>query len=211
MQVELDYDLTEEIKKYIWRTHSQWGSEFHRSDLVYCELKPYCRLTGISARPRPRVVENWVVGEIGHILIQKAFKLVEVEREFEGAQVHYDVIFKSLPLEIKTSVLSILNQSHIPREYLDQIAYGLVFSNSTEGLLLTLDIVDKILLVWRVKLTHEELEYYKSSFIKRKERILTAVAESNPYLLEPKRDECDLCVYAYQNGCPWYTKQESKQ
>jgi len=202
MKIELDYAFTQEVREKIWQTREKWGKEFHRSDLVYCPLKAYCRLRGIEAKPRAKVVENWIVGEIAHRLVQRAFELVEVEKEFQGAQVHFDIIHRGLPLEVKTTITSILNKEHIPQEYLDQLIYGLVFNQSKEGLLMTFDIVNKVLLVWRIRISNRELEEYTRKFISQRRRILEAAKKGDPSMLEPKWNECKTCPYNYEGGCP---------
>lgn len=209
VEVQLDYELTEEVRSRIWRSREKWGKEFHRTDLVYCKLKPYCRLTGVEARVKREVVESWLIGEIGHQLIQRAFKLTEVKREFQGAQVHYDVILPGEGgriMEVKTSTLNILNASQIPKEYLEQCVYGMVFSQHREALLLTLDLNSKLLLVWRISIAKEELEEWTERFIKQKNSIIEAVEKGDPGSLTPKYEECVTCMYGYSGGCPKFRK-----
>jgi hypothetical protein len=206
LEVTLDYEATEEIRKKIWKVRESWGKEFHRSDLVYCELKPYCRLTGIEAKPTVKAVENWVIGEIGHIVIQRAFDAVEVEKKLDGVEVHHDVEYEGVPLEIKTTTLRILNPTHLPQEYLDQLAFGLVFEQVREGKLLTLDLVTKTLLVWKVRLSTRELEEYTRRFMRQYRKIMDAVKRRDPSILKPKYEECEYCPYCYPGGCPYFRK-----
>ena len=205
MEIELDYELTEKIRHLVWRYQDKWGKELHRTDMVYCPVKAYCRLKGIKPKPKGRSLENWIIGEIGHALIQRAFENVEVEKEYEGVVMHYDVVWDNMPMEIKTTVTGILHAAQIPDEYLEQLTYGLVMSGDKEGLLLTFDLLNKLILVWRIKLSDDELEKARRRFIKRKNLILEAVKRNDPSILQPYYEECSNCPYAYKpDGCPCY-------
>ena len=202
MKIELDYSLTEELRSLIWRRRETWGKEFHRSDAVYCPLKAYCRMTGIEARPREQVVERWIIGELAHMIIERAFKQTEVEVLFNGSSAHIDVLYIDSPLEIKTSTLSIMNSVQLPEAWLKQLLYGMVFVNKREGILLTLDVVNKVLLAWKVRVSKKELVAASKEFRQKKRAILEAVKTGNWKLLKPKLEECSSCPYNYEGGCP---------
>jgi len=206
MKIELDYESTEKLRSRIWRHRDTWGKELHRSDLVYCPLKAYCRLTGVEAKPREKTVEAWIVGTAIHEVIQRAFKEKEIKVSNGVIEAHLDTRYRRCPLEIKTTTLSILRPSEIPDEYIQQLIFGMVLEGKRTGYLLTLDIVNKTMLVWKVKLTTTEWEEWRDRMIVRRSKILEAVERRDPSMLEPKISECPDCPYNYRGGCPLATE-----
>jgi len=202
VKIELDYESTEKLRSRIWRYRDTWGKELHRSDLVYCPLKAYCRLTGIEAKPREKVVESWIVGTAIHEVIQRAFKEKEIKVSNGVIEAHLDTRYRGCPLEIKTTVLTISRPSEIPDEYIQQLIYGMILEGKRTGYLLTLDIVNKTILVWKVRLTTTEWEDWRDRMIVERSKILEAVQSRNPFILKPQIGECSTCPYCYPDGCP---------
>jgi len=201
VKVELDYVLTEELREKIWKNVSTWGRELHRSDCIQCPLKAYNRLTGLESRPSMHAVENWVIGKAIHDVIEGAFDLTEVEMSVMDAVVHFDVMYGSVPLEIKTTVYPMFTPAQLRREYIDQLGYGMVFTGGTHGNLLTLDLLNKMLLAWSVDFTAQEVQDYSRRFVDLITGVKEAVNRGSPNLLKPRYEECQFCEYNYVGGC----------
>jgi hypothetical protein len=206
MDIKINYKKTQELKDLLWNPESTWGTELHRSDPVYCHIKAYCRLVGIKPRIEERTVASWVIGTSLHRIVQDHFPpdRIEVNTPRRGIEVHTDVMWDK-PAEIKTTRMSIKHAQDIPREYIDQIRYGTVFHGGSHVYLITLDIVNRTLLVWDVLLDTAEMKDAEDEFDETIAAILYAVQHRDPSILEVVEEECSDCQYNYSpGGCPIY-------
>jgi len=203
MKIELDYEMQIKIREQLWAHEKEkWGHELHRTDIIYCPLKAYCRLTDVPPKYTDELLSKLIVGEVAHVLIERAFPLSEVHERHEGCEVHYDFIFDTCPVEIKTTTATILNKHQIPKEWIDQLVLGLALRGTPTGYLLIFSLMTKVISVWKIELTEKELEQRRAMFIRQVKLLRQAVEERKPELLEPKKIECKSCIYNYAGGCP---------
>jgi len=203
MKITRDYVMTQEIKAKLWSSNiEQWGKELHRTDFVTCPLKAYCRLTDVRPQYSDELLSKLIVGQVAHTLIQRAFSLSEVHEQYEGCEVHYDIIFEMSPVEVKTTTTTIFSKYQIPEEWIDQLVLGLALRGTPTGYLLIFSLMSKVISVWKIELTEEELEQRRAMFIRQVQLLRQAVKERKPELLEPKTIECKSCIYNYEGGCP---------
>jgi len=194
LKLKINYEKTNELREVIWGHGSSWGEEPHRSDAVFCPVKAYNRMIGMESIAKPKTVEIWVIGEALHNIVQSKFELTEMLRERKGTEVHIDIMWDK-PAELKTTRMSIIKDVQMPREYIDQSRYGLVFLGELEGYLITLDIVNAVFLVWDIALTKEELKEAEDEYDEIMGLIYYAVNVRNPLVLTPRREECKDCTY----------------
>lgn len=217
MKVSLNLEKTQRLKKIVYQQRSQWGTEPHRTDAVSCPVKAYCRMTGMVGLPHTKVVENWIVGEVLHQIVQNAFpkENTEVTRTRDdifvmdqNPAVHFDLVWDDVFTELKSTTLSMLTKEDILPEYLEQLRFGFIFNDATLQNLVTFDIVNKVMLVWDVEIEESERKKADVDYQIRMSLIEFAVENKNPHVLEPHKNECRWCQYNYKasdGGCPYIT------
>jgi len=197
MKIKINYSKTKELRRLLWSPPELgWGNEFHRSDMILCPLRGYYRLTGIPPKPPEKLVAYGIVGTTLHNIIESKFP--NAERDIQWCNIHntIDVVWDKYT-EIKTTRMSILNPSDIPRVYKEQILSGMVATKEFSWYLITLDIVNMNLLVWDVIAKSKEVNDFKYELLARRDCLSAAVLSRNPTWLTPHLNECGLCPYKY--------------
>lgn len=199
--MQLNYEKTVELRSKIWNAQSWFKPGIReRSDLIYCPFKPYNRDHGVKSDPPTRAIPYWVIGEALHVIIQRAFKLTEINKPWSGINVRHDIMWDR-PAEIKTTRQTLLKPSHIPEYYLKQIEVGMLSTNRNDFYLITLDMRNNMLLVWDVfgknQILARRSRYYKT----RLNTLERMIATKDMSLLEPHIPECEWCEYMHT--CPY--------
>jgi hypothetical protein len=206
----INYDKTKELREIIWQKNYKERTMIQRTDLVHCLLKVFCRDMGVKPKPAARSVEAWIVGDMGHLIIEGPFERKEEEiwgpDELSDIPAHIDFMWGDDNAEIKTTVHNVYLPSHI-EGYMEDIVSGFLFNRKTKGVLVTLNLIDKMLLVWDIKITKEAAAELLAKLNSRKELIRQAVKSKSFDMLEPKTEECPYCSYNYitdeEVGCPY--------
>lgn len=172
--------------------------EYERSDLVYCPVKAYARLHDVPMDVSMRTVASWVIGESLHMIMQQAFKITELKQQImPNVNVRWDVLWDKFT-EIKTTTLPMFRPSHLLPNYLRQLEFGLAFMDKSESYLISLDIINKVLLVWDVKFKRSYLDRKREDYKAGFEILQEANRLNNPLMLTPRTEECPWC--------PWFER-----
>ena len=204
MEITLDREKTQIISEIIHSYPDEERNELHLTDAVYCPMKAYNRLTGMKPRVKGKVAAYFIIGKALHNIIEEKFDLFEVEfiDTVTDAQAHIDILWEELPIEVKTTRVSIRKAEDLYPHWKEQIAYELVYTGKLEGWILVLDIVRARPTVWKVKMDKEELEGWRRIFLERMKVLKEAIEKRDPSKLTPIDWECKNCVYNYEGGCP---------
>jgi len=200
-RIRINYKKTDELCRKLWKYYMLFTKDnYERSDLIYCPLKAYNRMTNVPIRKLPnKAIATFLVGQTLHVLIQNAFPKIEVKEELMPNLIARVDIMWDKPTEIKTTTMSMYTKEHIPMSYIEQLAAVLAFRGENSGYLITLDILNKTLLVWDVAFKQKQLNEFKRILEDRYQRLQKAVQEKSFSGLTPKVLECDACLYGIEN------------
>lgn len=213
MRIDYNPEMTKVFSERILRDHYErttLGREgWHRSDAISCPLQAYWRITGeVKGSFRVRDVGIFLVGEMGHVLLERGFDYQEKIVDFYGIKVTVDAIHGKYPVEIKTTRMNICRKENLPREWVEQLSIAISVMGAPKGYLMVLNIVTLQFRVWEFKyFTEKERELFRKVFLNQILAIADAVDKRNPKLLKPKYKDCKFCYYRpYETnkGCPFF-------
>jgi len=200
MKIDIDLKKTAQISNIVHTPNIQTRNEYHLSDGVYCELLPYCRLTGLESLPTRRTAAFWNIGKAMHNIMEKNFEISEKEFTFGGAVCHIDVLFESEPIEFKTTRKTVKTKEDFADTWIKQLALECVFANSKVGWLCILEIIPALITVWKFEFSYDDLAKYGGAYLDFLERCKKAIKDKNPYLLVPLSWFSKGCTYV--ESCP---------
>ena len=174
-----------------------WGKELHRDDLIYCPRKAYYRIKGYTPKLDYQTLLTFLVGKAVHDVIEEALGYAEIKLQYEGVHASIDSLYRGCPLEIKTTTKAIFNPYEIPKEWIEQLDYGILFTGKHTGYLLLFDLLTKTIVLWRRRLTDSQLKELRRTLIKKRNLILKAVEVDDVDMLEKHPEECSTCGYKY--------------
>jgi len=220
MKIELDLVKTKEFNDLYHSIEEKGRKELHLTDGLYCPLKAFCRIRGLTAIWTRKTQARFNIGNDLHGEFELPFKHKEVEVKFGPSIGHPDVVLRSAklptgdegrnedwdmiegPLEFKHTTLVIHSISDIPFYWIDQVQLECIYTKTTHGWLAILELVSGCGKVWRINFTNKELVEAGDHHLAFMDMIGTAVTLNKPEILSPIRKECSSCQYNHEQGCP---------
>jgi CRISPR/Cas system-associated exonuclease Cas4 (RecB family) len=229
MEIFYDSEYAEKLTRLVYQKFMEGNedrNEIHMSDLCYCPMKVWNRLSGIEPLPfSDRSVGFMMIGQVGQEIIQNVFpeSWAEYEPDPELSS-HIDVFVQEddepdFPLEIKFSRRSVYRGADIPEPWLLQCTGYMALTESLVGRFAVFNVMDAKINCFKVVLSPLELEVRKDNIDKFKALIRKAVDEKDPYLLDINIGECKYCDYRdtrtrnkydVGRGCPRYKGRTTK-
>lgn len=170
--------------------------EIHVSDIVYCLKKAYYRRKGLKGVETKESLMIKSIGK-GHHHAYEVLKgyLKETEVKRYGVVGHVDMM-GDVPVELKTTRKKISSFLDIPENYLRQIAYYCIMTDTTQAYLIYIYITRPDVKVFKLDYTHV-LERYRSEFFGRLNRLKEAIENDDPKILIGTNYEweCQNCPF----------------
>jgi translation elongation factor EF-G len=215
MRIELDLVKTRELNDIYHSIEEKGRKELHLTDGLYCPLKAFCRIKGLTAVWTRKTQARFNIGNDLHGEFELPFEHHEVEVRFGPSTGHPDVVIKQVPntesgtdslwdgpLEFKHTTLVIPSIGDIPLTWIEQVKLECVYTKTLHGWLAILELISGCGKVWKISFTTEDIEDAGDYHLACIDMINAAVNQNTPEILEPVRRECSSCQYNHERGCP---------
>jgi translation elongation factor EF-G len=215
MRIELDLVKTRELNEIYHSIEEKGRKELHLTDGLYCPLKAFCRIKGLTAIWTRRTQARFNIGNDLHGEFELPFEHHEVEVKFGPSVGHPDVVIKRRkalqsfmeeivdgPLEFKHTTLVIPSFEDIPLTWIEQVKLECVYTKTRQGWLAILELISGCGKVWNIHFTIKDIEDAGDYHLACMDTINAALNQNAPEILEPVRRECPSCQYNHDQGCP---------
>ena len=191
-------------KEEIHRT----GSEIHVSDLCGCEVKAYCRITGVEQKKTKQLIGLMVFGIISEFVLAETYPKEERQNlatlpfltEEENIYGHID-IFEDMkcPMEVKGSRQRIFKATDIPKIWQEQLMSYMALKGAIVGWLIIINFFSTQIMAFCFEMKGDETMEWIMTLNNRARRIRKAVKSKDPSGLEI-RGKYGQCYY--KTNCP---------
>jgi len=210
MLIYYDSEYVQELEEKLYAKFMEEiedRTKVHLSDLCHCQVKAWCRLTGIvESPPDSRGIGIMMIGMVGQTLFQQLYPPEWTEYvpdlnlpEDMQLPAHLDIFVqepeKTFPVEIKWSRRNVTRGSDVGKSWLMQITGYMARTNSKDGKLVIFNIMAGKIHAFKLIMTDDELEQRREELEADKANILEAVEQNNPNSLIVWENECKYCNY----------------
>jgi hypothetical protein len=203
MQIFYDSEKTKEIQQrmidYWEKTKQERGTELHAYDIANCEMKAFCRLTGLKPVWTNQIAGMMIFGIIGGLTIQMTYP--EDQREWAGdleklVFCHIDVFEnKEVPLEVKTTRKRLFRKDTIPDAWINQILTYMVITKKRKGHLVFFNALSTAISVWTIVISEEGLQCFQLYILEKANRIKECATSGNYTPLKVSPEQYSGCSY----------------
>jgi len=198
-----DKDKSKELETKLYEHYSNQprGNELHVYDVVYCPMKAYNRLTGITQKPTKQVIGYLVFGIVAQKIVQALFPKEQCEYETTIEDLiygHIDIYeMLTYPLEVKATRKRIFKRDQVPEGWILQLMTYMATRKAEKGWIVILNVFTNQISCFCCEMTEYELNSLRVTSLFIGSKIVEAVKARNPDLLDEylKLDECKSCMY----------------
>lgn len=187
----------------------QRGTEIHVSDLCYCLMKTYCRITGIERQQTKSSIGVMVFGIIAETVLGWTYpkdvlqykSSMPMTSEEENIFGHIDVFeeFK-YPLEVKASRKQVFMANQVPPQWIEQLISYMSMEGCQTGWIVIFNIFSTQIIAFQINLTREEILDWQIALSTRRIQTLEAIKLKDPTKIPIRADEYSFCDYRFK--CP---------
>jgi len=216
---EKSLEIMERItKKFEKRSaSSRRGSEFHVSDLIWCPVGAYCRVTGVERQRSKTVIGLMVFGIIAEDVIVSCYDKREATFQ-ENARIylkkdesvfgHIDIFEHDVhPLEVKATRKRVFKASDVPIQWVEQLMSYMSMKGAIRGWLLIFNIFSCQTMAFQMILTQKYILGWIITLATRASNLKKAFSSKDPSHLEIAFKTHNTCDY--KHDCP--RREECKQ
>lgn len=192
------------IEKYA-RNDKVWSKTgYNVSECTGCELKCFCRRTGIEETYTKQSIGFLVFGIVSESIVMGIYPKSECQYETNLSNLvtgHLDV-FENLqhPIEGKATAKRIFKREHLPQVWVMQLINYLTMTGATKGWLYILDIFTRTFSAWCVEIGEEERLMQIEVLMNKVSRFNKAIPANDPTELTVSPKEYSLCHF--KRKCP---------
>lgn len=210
MDIFYDKVKTKEVEERIlkrWgeRAPKHWSKRgYNVSEVTYCELKCFCRRTGLEPRYTKEGIGFMVFGIIAEDIVMAIYP--DDQKQHEGnlnglIWGHMDVYENfTYPIEGKATAKRIYKREHLPTNWIMQLINYITMSKSNKGWLYILDIFTRQFSAWCVRLKPEEKLMQIEVLMNKVGRFNKAISSGDCSELNISPEEYKLCNFKHL--CP---------
>jgi hypothetical protein len=206
---EKSMELMKRIEDKFGENKYQRGTEIHVSDLCYCLMKTYCRITGIEREQTKTSIGLMVFGIIAETVLGWTYpkevlqykSSMPMTSEEENIFGHIDIFeeFK-YPFEVKASRKQVFMASQIPPQWIEQIISYMSMEGCQTGWIVIFNVFSTQIIAFQVNLTREDILDWQITLSTRRIQTLEAVKLKDPTKIPILADEYSFCDYRVK--CP---------